>query len=198
MQSPGRLPDHSLWPLLRLLLPRPHDWLFFGPACGAAPQGYVLTEGGPGPASLPVYRPLSSPQAFTTSPLSFATKPGVPHRPAGPPGLQAPTKNTLKAEALQLFNLWTWGPGTSRGCSAGLCCSLPSIHPSSQSCMCLTPPGALGLLGPGTSLVPLGLHFSPTVFSFISQLKGHQRSAQSWEKAFLALACIGAHSPLCH
>ncbi|GAB5573756.1 formin-like protein 3 isoform X4 [Prionailurus iriomotensis] len=54
--------------------------------------------------------------ASTASPLSFATKPGVPHHPTAPLGLQAPTKALLVAEALQLpesckSNPWTWSPG---------------------------------------------------------------------------------------
>lgn len=117
---------------------------------------------------MPVHRSLSSPQASTASPLSFATKPGVLPRPTAPLGLQAPTKTPSEGRStstLQPVDLepWNWLRAQHRAMLLSTQCppQLSKLHMPDVT-------GVTGSLGawhfPGafsTALCPQGLqiHF---------------------------------------
>lgn len=170
------------------------------PACGLLLKGLSF-RGWVWPGHLPIHGPLSHLQAFTASPLLFATKPGVPHHPAVPLGLQAPTKtlgsrstSTLRVLQIQPVDLEPWNRPRAQQRSMLLSDSVSS--PVLKAASCLMSLWTPGLSGPGMALVPPVLHFASR--SSTSFPERSPRVTQGWEKPFSASAHMGAPEPLCH
>lgn len=102
MQSPRSVPDHLLYLPLNFSLIGLMAGSSLALPVGLLLKGLFLQRVGLAQPPCLFTGLRFSPQASTTSPLSFATKPGVPHRPVARLGLQALTKAFLVAEALQL------------------------------------------------------------------------------------------------